>query len=74
MKENWRNADKPKVPCFYLGPPNGTHTHAHHFEGRVVPDDVTYMSTKPGKCMAAVTQNETLANINKKWKYQDIET
>ena len=50
------------------------HTHAHHFEGRVVPDDVTYMSTKPGKCMAAVTQNETLANINKKWKYQDIET
>ena len=33
------------------------------FEGRVVPDDVTYMSTKPGKCTAAVTQNETLANI-----------
>ena len=48
------------------------HTHAHHFEGRVVPDDVTYTSTKPGKCTAAATQNETFANASKKWKYEDV--
>ena len=48
------------IPC----PLNGAHiSYAHHFEGRVVPDCVTYMSTKPGKCTAAVTQNERLANI-----------
>ena len=60
----------PRFETPLMAPP---HTYAHHFEGRVVPDDVTYMSTKPWKCMAAVTQNETLATQKNK-KCKDIET
>ena len=60
----------PRFETPLMAPPP-PHTYAHHFEGRVVPDDVTYMSTKPWKCMAAVTQNETLATQHKQEMKRD---